>query len=102
MSTLQEIQTLVDDARAKIINGDPDAVQTITWPNIRTAINEYPELNRNGKMQLATLIHGRLDALGLEAGKQPVDINVERLTNLIKLKLANSNSQDSIPDWFPW
>ena len=103
MSTLDQIQVLVDDACGKISQGVfVDQLQKNGWREIRRAINNYPDLDSYGRSQLATLIHGRLDAFGLQAGKKIVGIDVKDLTRRIQEHSAGPGSKENIPEWFPW
>jgi len=100
MPTARDIQNLVNVAQQQILKGELDDWKKVTWPAIRSAINVYQDLNREGRMQLAGLIYGRLDALGLQAG-EPVDINVMELTHLIQTREVEPRPQGSAPEWIP-
>ncbi len=101
MPTLEEIQNLVDEAQEDIRNRDFDPVRTKIWPDIKTKIGEYTDLDLSVRRGLGRLIYRDLNKQGLQAG-QPTPIILESLKADLEAGRVEVPEPAKVYEWLAW
>jgi hypothetical protein len=99
MSTLKEIQGLVDEAQAKI--ADRAYLLTVLWPEIKSMLGQCDDLEWIYRGDMSKLIYKRLNEQPLHG--TPAQINLERLKGDLKTgKVQVPAEPDDVFKWLPW
>ena len=104
MSTLQEIQNLVVQARGEIQKGNRNGVQTVLWPNIKSMLGQCTEteLEWSYRETMGRLIYKYLNDLTLQGVPKPPAINLEQKRNDLKAGKVKADEMKPISPWIPW
>jgi hypothetical protein len=100
MPTLQDVQARVNEAQAKIKEGDSNRVQTVIWPAIKIALSQTTDLEWKYRGDMAKLIYKRLNDQTLHA--MPTSINVERLKADLEAERVPVPEPTQVYKWLPW
>jgi hypothetical protein len=79
MTSLEEIQELVNQAQEGIKEHKLEKVRSVLWPSIKSAISQNSDLMRGDRQKLARLIYERLDNLGLREEETSANIDVAKM-----------------------
>ena len=101
MSTLVEIQGLVNEAQRKIREGDRVRVQTVLWPQIKTTLSQSDDLEWKYRGDMAKLIYKHLDEQNLQGGP-PTPINLEQLKADLQAGRVQAPEPARVYKWLPY
>jgi hypothetical protein len=99
MSTLREIQQLVNEAQDKIAAGDRVFVQRILWPEIKGKLGQT-NMERLYRQDMGRLIYKYLNEQGLS--KAPTSISLESLEADLRTGRVKATEPEQVYKWLAW
>ena len=102
MSTLQDIQERVVEARGEIQKGNRNRVQTVLWPDIKSKLGQCTELEWSYRGDMGRLIYKYLNDLTLQGATILPPINLGKVKIDLKAGKVKADDMKPISPWIPW